>query len=429
MQINRGMCMADKFSAKEQMLGYFYQPLYALYKLMQIDIADEPDSFVIIENLDDIEFNINIDTLNLIQTKHHIKSQGSISDRSPDLWKTIRIWAERIANNEVNLDNAIFSLITTATASVDSIASRLRIENRNTQEALSTIQYIAEEGYINAQKRQNNPDLNKHENEDAYIAFYKLDKNIQKKFISKIYVCDSSSSIEYIISSIEKKLQYACNSSDREYFAQKLAGWWIIRVITSLLDNTQEQITKFELDDKIEEFKEEFKRGNLPIDYENEFNDISEDNLTDCEKIFIEQLRTIKVTPKTISNAICDYYKAYNQRGLWVRKSKILNSHLEEYDTRLTNEWSKEFEHMISNIEENCSEGEQEKQGRNLYNIIGNKTLPICEAENHKIKGLYIMRGSFHMLANKVQIGWHPNYKDKIENYQKNLLAENIEVI
>jgi hypothetical protein len=421
--------MEDKFSAKEQMLGYFYQPLYALYKLMQIDIADEPDSFIIIENLDDIEFRSNIDALKLIQTKHHIKSQGSISDRSSDLWKTIRIWTERIVNDEVKLDNVIFSLVTTSTAFENSIASKLRVENRNTQEALSTIQKIAEEGYINAQKRQNNPELKKHENEDAYIAFYKLDKNTQKKFISKIYICDSSSTIEYIVSNIEKKLQYACNSSDRKYFAEKLTGWWIIRVITSLLDKKQEQITKFELDDKIEEFKEEFKRGSLPIDYENEFNDISEDNLTHNEKIFIEQLKTIKVTPKTISDAICDYYRAYNQRGLWVRKSKILNSHLEEYDTRLTNEWSREFENMISNIDENCPENVQEKQGRDLYNTIGNKTLPICEAENHKIKGHYIMRGSFHMLANKVRIGWHPNYKDKMEDYQKSLLAENIEVI
>lgn len=421
--------MEDKFSAKEQMLGYFYQPLYALYKLMQIDIADEPDSFIIIENLDDIEFRSNIDALKLIQTKHHIKLQGSISDRSSDLWKTIRIWAERIVNDEVKLDNVIFSLVTTSTAFENSIASKLRVENRNTQEALSTIQKIAEEGYINAQKRQNNPELKKHENEDAYIAFYKLDKNTQKKFISKIYICDSSSTIEYIVSNIEKKLQYACNSSDRKYFAEKLTGWWIIRVITSLLDKKQEQITKFELDDKIEEFKEEFKRGSLPIDYENEFNDISEDNLTHNEKIFIEQLKTIKVTPKTISDAICDYYRAYNQRGLWVRKSKILNSHLEEYDKRLTNEWSREFENMISNIDENCPENVQEKQGRDLYNTIGNKTLPICEAENHKIKGHYIMRGSFHMLANKVHIGWHPNYKDKMEDYQKSLLAENIEVI
>ena len=84
---------------------------------------------------------------------------------------------------------------------------------------------------------------------------------------------------------------------------------------------------------------------------------------------------------------------------------------------------------MISNIDENCPENVQEKQGRDLYNTLGNKTLPICEAENHKIKGHYIMRGSFHMLANKVRIGWHPNYKDKMEDYQKSLLAENIEVI
>ena len=191
------------------MLGYFYQPLYALLKLIRVDIADEPDSFVIIENLDDIEFNRYIDSIQLIQTKHHIKAKGSISDRSTDLWKTIRIWSERIQNDDINIDNVIFVIVTTSTAQPNSIASKLRVTNRNTIQALKELQKIAMEGVDNANRRQNNPRILKHENDEAYISFCKLDSNLQKKLVSQIYVCDSSSTIEDILSKIEKFIQYA----------------------------------------------------------------------------------------------------------------------------------------------------------------------------------------------------------------------------
>ena len=231
---------------------------------------------------------------------------------------------------------------------------------------------------------------------------------------------DNSSNIEKILSDIKKILKYACSSSDIDYFVEKLSGWFIIRVITSLYNKTQEKITKWELEDKMDEYREEFKRGSLPIDYENEFNDISEDNLAGNERLFIEQLKAIKVTPTTISNAICDYYKAYNQRGLWVRKSKILNSGLEEYDNRLIREWAIEFENMIPNINDSTNDIEKEKAGREVYKNIENKNMPICEAEIHKIKGHYIMRGSYHMLANQVNVGWHPDYKSKFSNERIN---------
>lgn len=412
--------MEDKFSAKEQMLGYFYQPLYALYKLLQTDIADNPDCYVLIENLDDIDFIKNVDSLKLIQTKHHVKRKGSISDKSIDLWKSFRIWSERIKNNDINLENAYFYLVTTAKANDNSIASLLKQKDRNANKALQEIRKIAEEGIQNAIQRKDNPELKKHENEDAYLAFSALDNNIQKKFIDKIYIVDNSSNIEQILLDIKNVLRYACSSADIDYFVEKLSGWFIIRVITSLSDKTQERITKWELEDKMDEYREEFKRGSLPIDYEDEFNNISEDNLAKNDRLFIEQLKAIKVTPTTISNAICDYYKAYNQRGLWVRKSKILNSGLEDYDKRLIREWSVEFENMIPNINENTNDIEKEKAGREVYKNIESKNIPICEAEIHKIKGHYIMRGSYHMLANQINVGWHPDYVNKFTNKEIN---------
>ena len=95
-------------SAQSSMLGYFYQPFYALLILLNKDTGECDNAQVYIENIDDIDFQMGNNHLTLYQNKHHIKRQGSISDKSEDLWKTIRIWAERIKNKEIDIDNTTF---------------------------------------------------------------------------------------------------------------------------------------------------------------------------------------------------------------------------------------------------------------------------------------------------------------------------------
>ncbi|OUD36060.1 hypothetical protein, partial [Flavobacterium sp. FPG59] len=99
------------FSAREPSLGYFYQIKYAL--LILLTYSKELDNPKIrIENLDDIEIE-DVNTLQLLQTKLHIKNKANLTDASVDFWKTIRIWSEHINNGLIDLETTIFNLITT----------------------------------------------------------------------------------------------------------------------------------------------------------------------------------------------------------------------------------------------------------------------------------------------------------------------------
>lgn len=110
------------FSAKEPALGYYYQIRYGLYLLLRH--RDKDDFELAFEQLDDIVLQ-NLDSTKLYQTKLHIKSVANLTNASPDLWKTIRVWSEATKAKHINPDNTIFTLITTAKASESSITWEL----------------------------------------------------------------------------------------------------------------------------------------------------------------------------------------------------------------------------------------------------------------------------------------------------------------
>ena len=62
----------------------------------------------------------------LLQTKHHVDRVARLSDASPDLWKTLRVWAEAAKNDPSLPSRARLVLVTTAAAPVGSAASLLR---------------------------------------------------------------------------------------------------------------------------------------------------------------------------------------------------------------------------------------------------------------------------------------------------------------
>jgi hypothetical protein len=81
---------------------------------------------VSIETLDDVVFERDGEPPDLLQTKHHIKKTADLTDTSPDLWKTIRIWCEGFINSNIP-DGSTFFLITTAEAPKGAAASYLKM--------------------------------------------------------------------------------------------------------------------------------------------------------------------------------------------------------------------------------------------------------------------------------------------------------------
>src|ERR1700691_5129047 len=93
--------------------GYLFQCRYALLRGVQA-IADSPELAISIEKFDDVAFESGGDPKELIQTKHHMGSTGSLSDASTDLWKTLLIWSSRVSADVEAPFRTRFVLLTTA---------------------------------------------------------------------------------------------------------------------------------------------------------------------------------------------------------------------------------------------------------------------------------------------------------------------------
>src|SRR5690349_14495138 len=97
-----------KFSASESMQGYLYQCRYALLLLLQRN-RTTPGFRMSVEKFDDVVFEGGGQPRELVQTKHRTRP-GNLTDRSEDLWKTLRIWSEGVRDNDFPLPGTVFSL-------------------------------------------------------------------------------------------------------------------------------------------------------------------------------------------------------------------------------------------------------------------------------------------------------------------------------
>jgi len=79
-----------------------------------------------IERLDDVSFESGGSALELLQAKHHIDRVASLSDKSADLWKTLRVWSEAAAKDPTLPARTRLALVTTGSAPAESAASLLR---------------------------------------------------------------------------------------------------------------------------------------------------------------------------------------------------------------------------------------------------------------------------------------------------------------
>lgn len=103
------------FSAAPSAAGYLYQSRLALALCLQYVNVDAGVE-VGIERLDDVSFETNGTALKLLQAKHHIDRIASLTDRSADLWKTLRVWSEAAAKDPTLPARTRLALVTTGSA-------------------------------------------------------------------------------------------------------------------------------------------------------------------------------------------------------------------------------------------------------------------------------------------------------------------------
>jgi hypothetical protein len=388
--------MTGQFSASEHLIGYLYQIRYALFILLK-KIRTEPGIELAIEQRDDVEFDREGEPAELLQLKHHISRRASLTDSSSDLWKTIRIWSTHLAENPNQFSDIVLTLITTSKAPDSTIASKLRRDsNRNEADALDGLIRIA----TTSDSQTNRP---------AYNAFLELSDTQKNLLVSKIFIIDNSPNI----SDVETKLNQEALLLSRfpDSLRTRLEGWWFKRVIDALMINSFNTIKGIELQQKIYDLQDELRRDNLPNDFP-ELVEMDESELSESERIFVHQLRLILMGQTRLRIAIGDYYRAFQQRTKWLNEGLLFPGELERYENYLIGEWRRQFEIMREDMGDASPNQERMAElGKHLFRWI--ETANFTPIRPSYVDS-YLSRGSYHILANRLKVGWHPEFIDRL---------------
>ncbi|KIC49702.1 hypothetical protein RA29_08565 [Tateyamaria sp. ANG-S1] len=83
----------------------------------------------------------------------------------------------------------------------------------------------------------------------------------------------------------------------------------------------------------------------LPIDNP-ETLDVKECSDDDETRVFVRQMRAIRITDGMVRGATSGFYRAYAQQSHWARESLILEDELSNYDEKLRDAWRRKFDEV-----------------------------------------------------------------------------------
>lgn len=384
------------FGAAPSMVGYLYQVRLAL--LWAIRRSRTSDFVVSLETLDDVSFEVGGEPLAVLQAKHSLKTAANLTDLSAELWKTLRVWLVGLASGEIPLGTARF-LITTAAAAPGSACAALGIEgrDRDVAEAAKRLKHAA----ISSTNSELKP---------AFEAYLALGETEREALLAQVYVIPSQPDAVEITEQLQSEL-YHVSLNHQALSVQMLEGWWFKRVLNELV-HPEGGIPRAEIDAQISDIQESLKPDALPIDEGLDALMIALEQLPEfADRPFYKQVELVGGGQLRIRNAITSYLQAFRQRSAWTRHDLLFDADLDKYDKRLQAEWELQYGQVCDELGPEATDAAMAQAGRALLKWAEDAHISIRSG----VHVPWVCRGSLHMLAEDMRVGWHPQFATRLK--------------
>jgi hypothetical protein len=388
---------ASRFSAAGPALGYLAQVDYALWAMLERMDIEESFS-VSIETLDDIVFHDaeTDDATQKWQSKHSIDGSRSLSDASVDLWKTLHNWI-------VEPSDAGVRLVLLATARAGTAAGKLRVgADRDVAGAIAALERTARESQSEA-------------NKSYYEAFLGLSPENRKALLDRVDVIDEMADVASVADDLMRAVRKSVIPRRRTALVERLRGWWHARAIAHLdavANGRADRISAEELEERLLAIAETLRDENLPIDVL-DFPRPSEQEVSEDDRIFVAQLRLIAMGSQRMRKCIYDHNRAFAQRSLWQRDRLLEVGELGRYDAELIEAWERFFVPLSDEPGEEITEEELKAAALTAFGELDQSDLAPMRRDVHSG---FIARGSLHVIADRLEIGWHPKWIEHLQH-------------
>ncbi|SEE48085.1 hypothetical protein SAMN04488561_1460 [Jiangella alba] len=386
------------FDASAAAAGYAMQIRYGLYEALK-RLRVGLDWQISLEAGDDIEVQDAPGYANYFQIKHRAEGTN-LTDASVDLWKSLRIWCQAVADSQIDLATASFILVTTSQAPSGSIASLLSsdLESRDVPEAARRLDAVIEAS-------------DSRTNAKAYAAWLGLDVDTRRALLGRLTIAASGPDIDDVHELLIAELTLSVRRAQVDAFVARLEGWWFQRCIGIFRGTQAAFISGEELDAYLGDLREGFLPENLPVDADIPSLEPALDAFTDHR--FVRQVDLVGVGKSRIASAVRDYLRAYTQRSRWTRESLIIPDEIDRYERQLIEEWRYVFDRCADSLPDGASEALKSEVAKQIYQWVEEATAPPIR---DRCTERFLVRGSLHMLADRVEsgVGWHPEFTARL---------------
>ncbi len=384
------------FSAAEPALGYLYQLRYALLQILRL--PEETTCFI--EKDDDIDFTDADEGRILASLKHKAKGD-TLTDLSPDFWKSVRIWLTDYLKETRKPSSAKYILCTTGKVQVRSLLAGFLPDadlDGNLSARITGVLAGSDSKTI-----KKTTDL-----------LAQLPQEQWPDFFRRITIYDCLERIQDVPELIITEKLRTVRPQFRRPVYERLEGWWTNECIELLTGKRKDPFRSAEVSEMLSSITEQFREDNLPIDFETAEPEHSVNPDSD-NRYFVKQLRAIGLRSERLQRAILDYYRAFEQRGRWQRENVTLTGEIGKYDDRLVDEWARIREIIFEELQADSAEEVLQATGRKLLNDLSTSGHPNLRIRAD-VTATYVVMGSYHMLANEEtpRVHWHPRFTERM---------------
>lgn len=353
---------------------------------------DEDDFSVSIETLDDIVFHDaeTDDATEKWQSKHTIDQTRSLADASTDLWKTLGNWIAEPAEPGARL-----VLLAVAEAGQTAVLLRVGVE-RDVAHAQERLERTAQTSTSS-------------ENAPFYAAFLGLTSEQRRAVLDRVEILDGMLPIAEVQPLLERAVRKSVKPERRAALVDRLRGWWHKRAIAHLdavARGQSDRIGAGELESELLEIADALRDENLPIDVL-DMAEPTEQEVSESDRIFVAQLRLVALSSERLRKCIYDHNRAFAQRSRWQRDRLLEIGELGRYDRELKEAWERFFLPVGEGENEDAEEDAVRRLAQERFAELDRSNLPAIRRD---VREGWVARGSLHVIADRLEIGWHPQW-------------------
>jgi hypothetical protein len=245
-----------------------------------------------------------------------------------------------------------------------------------------------------------------------YQTFLDLGQENRAELLSRVTLIDGASAVSDLSAELELGVRKATKAAHRPALVERLRGWWFPKVydhLTRIASGERDRILSGEVESKLLDLSQQLRDDDLPIDFY-DMPEPSTDEVAEDERVFVHQLRLIALGSERLRQCIYDHNRAFAQRSRWEREKLLHVGELKEYETRLKEEWRR---FCLPDTDQEAEDDEQNKQtkARERFLRLDQSALP--RIRKH-VEAEYVANGSLHILSDRLEIGWHPAWLERM---------------